>query len=137
MRKTVSAGGVVVKKIDQKLKILLVIFSDGTGLGFPKGHVKEGESIEGAALREVSEETGLNDLKIIKKLGIVTRPSVENDGTKVEKDIYLFLMKTTNYNHSKADENYGWFSLEEAINKLGFPQEAEFLKKNLNNLSSN
>jgi len=37
-------------------------------------------------------------------------------------------MKANDYNHSEADENYDWFEIEEAINKMGFPQEAEFLK---------
>ena len=124
-----SAGGVVTKKVNEKLYVLLVIYPDGSGLCFPKGHVGKNESIEEAALREVKEETGLTDLKIIKKLGIVTRHSTEDDGTKVEKDIHLFLMETKNYNHSESDEDCGWFTIDEGIKKLAVPQEAEFLKK--------
>jgi len=124
----ISAGGIVIKVVEGKPHVLLIIFPDDNGLGFPKGHVKEEESYEDTALREVTEETGLKNLKVIKKLGVVTRPTVEDDGTKVEKDIHLYLMKANDYNHSEADENYDWFEIEEAINKMGFPQEAEFLK---------
>lgn len=129
MKKATSAGGMVIKNEDGKKKILLIKFADGTGLGFPKGHVHNGENFEEAAAREVKEETGLRNISIIRKLGVVTRPSVENDGTKVKKDIHLFLMKAGDYNHKEADEVYGWFTIDEGIKKMGFPQEAEFLKK--------
>lgn len=129
MKKVVSSGGVVIKKANGKVQVLLIIFPGGHGLGFPKGHVEDSESVEEAALREVFEETGLKNIKIIKKLGVVTRPAIEDDGTKVTKSVHLFLMKTSNYNHSKAVEEYGWFTIDQAIKKMSFPQEAEFLKK--------
>lgn len=128
MVKTVTAGGIVVRNNPDK-QILLIKFSDNTGLGIPKGHVEENETLEETAIREVTEETGLTNLTIIKKLGVITRPAVEDDGTKVEKDIHLFLMKTDDTSHGKADEDYGWYSIDEAITKMGFPQEAEFLRK--------
>ncbi len=129
MKKATSAGGVVIKTEKGEKKVLLIKFADGTGLGFPKGHIDKGENIKKAALREVKEEAGLSNISIIKKLGVVTRPSIEDDGTRVKKDIHLFLMKTDDYNHIEADENYGWFTIEEAIKKMGFLQEAEFLRR--------
>jgi len=134
MKKVVSAGGIVIKRINGNLYVLLIIIQDETSLAFPKGHVDDNESAETAALREVTEETGLKTLKIAKKLGVVTRPSVEDDGTKVEKDIHLFLMETEDYNHLESDEEYGWFAIDEAVEKMGFLQEAEFLKKIKNKL---
>lgn len=128
MNKAISAGGLVVRNNPDK-QILLIKFPDNNGLGFPKGHVEKGETVEQAAIREVFEETGLSGLKIIKRLGIVTRPAVEDDGTEVQKDIHLFLMKTDSNSHSEADQDYGWFGIDEAIQKMGFPQEAEFLRK--------
>ena len=125
----IAAGGVVVKNIDGKFHILLIIFEDGSGLGLPKGHLHKDESFEEAAIREVSEETGLTYLTIVRKLGVVTRPAVGDDETKVEKEIHLFLMKTDSYHHGKADRKYDWFEINEAVSKMGFPQEAEFLKK--------
>ena len=51
----ISAGGVVFKKEDNKLKFLLIL--DGYGRwALPKGHIEKGESTKTAALREVSEE---------------------------------------------------------------------------------
>jgi 8-oxo-dGTP pyrophosphatase MutT (NUDIX family) len=56
-----SAGGVVYRIVDG-LPLYLLIRDSYRNWGFPKGHVEQGELPDGAALREVSEETGLSDL---------------------------------------------------------------------------
>jgi 8-oxo-dGTP pyrophosphatase MutT (NUDIX family) len=56
-----SAGGVVYRLVDG-LPLYLLIRDSYRNWGFPKGHVEQGELPDGAALREVSEETGLSDL---------------------------------------------------------------------------
>jgi len=126
VEKAVSAGGVVVKDG----KILFVKFSDSNGITFPKGHVEKGETYEEAAIREVAEETGLEGIKVVRKLGMVTRPAIERDGKVVIKDIHLFLMESKGFVQGKADEETEWLSIEEALPRL-FPQEAKFLKANI------
>ena len=58
-------------------KILMIERKDGNGLGLPGGHIKQGETAEAAARREVKEETGL-DFEIIKILGTLSgqRPGI-------------------------------------------------------------
>jgi 8-oxo-dGTP diphosphatase len=58
-------------------KILMVERRDGNGLGLPGGHIKQGETVEAAAQREVKEETGLN-LEITGFLGTLSgkRPGI-------------------------------------------------------------
>lgn len=129
MKKAISAGGVVIKDG----KIIFVMFPSGNGITFPKGHVEKGESFEETALREVREETGYKDLRIIEKLGVVIRPAIEKDGTNVVKDVHLFLMEIVSDVRGKADEETIWLTPNEAMSRL-FPQEAEFLKK-VRNLS--
>jgi len=121
--KAVSAGGVIVRDG----KIVFVKFPEGEGITFPKGHVEKEETYEQAALREVGEETGLKDLELVKKLGMVTRPAIEKDGKVVIKDIHLFLIKIVGESKGEAEEQTEWLTTEEALKRL-MPQEAEFLK---------
>ena len=58
-----SAGGVVYRLADGA-PLYLLIRDSYRNWGFPKGHGEEGEMPDGAALREVSEETGLCDLAV-------------------------------------------------------------------------
>lgn len=53
----VSAGGVVVRRSGGGPEVCLI--SDGRHWGLPKGNVEHGETPAEAALREISEETGI------------------------------------------------------------------------------
>lgn len=129
MNKVISAGGIVTRNNPNK-QILLTIFTHIKGLGFPKGHVEEGETFETAAIREVAEETGLTNLNIIKKLGIIHRAATERDGTPVLKNIHMFLMETDQPDiHNEAEEEYGWFDIDEAISQMAIKEDREFLEK--------
>lgn len=65
-----SAGGVVVREIDGRLHALL-IRDPYRNWGLPKGHLEEGEEPEEAALREVTEETGLTELRLREELATI------------------------------------------------------------------
>ena len=58
-----AGGGLVYNKKGE----ILFIFRNGKW-DLPKGGTEKGENIEDTAMREVEEETGVNKLKIIKKL---------------------------------------------------------------------
>ncbi len=53
----ISSGGVVFRRSADGVEICLV--NDGRYWGFPKGLIEPGETPEVAALREISEETGI------------------------------------------------------------------------------
>ncbi len=63
-KKTIHAAGGMVYNLDG---LLLMIFRKGKW-DMPKGKLDPGESIEKCALREVSEETGLNSISIDQNL---------------------------------------------------------------------
>lgn len=129
MNKVISAGGIVIRNNPNK-QILLTIFTHIKGLGFPKGHVEEGETFEQAAIREVTEETGLTKLKIVKKLGVYSKIATERDGTPVEKDIHMYLMETDKPNfHQEAEEKYNWSDIGEAIGLMAVDEDRNFLIK--------
>ncbi|MGO4821297.1 MULTISPECIES: NUDIX hydrolase [unclassified Flavobacterium] len=58
-----AGGGLVYNKKGE----VLFIFRNGKW-DLPKGGIEKGETIEETAMREVEEETGVNQLRIIKKL---------------------------------------------------------------------
>ena len=53
-----SAGAVVYTVSDGKINYLLIKSQNGD-IGFPKGHIEQGENEESAALREIYEETSI------------------------------------------------------------------------------
>lgn len=53
-----SAGAVVYTVLDDKIKYLLIKSQNGD-IGFPKGHIEQGENEEAAALRDIYEETSI------------------------------------------------------------------------------
>lgn len=129
MKKVISAGGIVVRSNPNK-QIVLTIYTHIKGLGFPKGHVESGETFEQTAIREVTEETGLTKLKIVKKLGVYSKIATERDGTPVIKDIHMYLMESDKPDfHREAEEKYGWFDIDEAVNKMAVEEDRKFLIK--------
>jgi 8-oxo-dGTP pyrophosphatase MutT (NUDIX family) len=85
----VAAGGVVTNK---EGKVLFIYRKDKWDL--PKGKVDKGETLEEAALREVEEETGVQDLKIENFLRTTYHVFKRNGGYKL-KEVHWFAMKTT------------------------------------------
>ena len=130
MKQATSAGGIIVKREGGKYFLLLLFYPEYGDLGFLKGHTKEGETIEETAIQEMKEEAGLEKVSIVNKVGSLIRESVEDSGETVLKTIHMFLMESKDFNHSdKAEEKYGWYELDEAIKKMAFKEEAEFLRK--------
>lgn len=84
-----AAGGMV---LNQKGE-LLMMFRRGMW-DMPKGKLDEGETIKECALREVSEETGLTQLTVGKKLQ-TTYHTYSVKGKTVIKPSHWFLMKYT------------------------------------------
>lgn len=88
-----SAGGVV---FDQAGRVLLIERTvDGVHeIRLPKGHIDPGETPEAAALREVCEETGFCDLRIVADLGWAT-VDFETAQAQVRRDERYYLMALT------------------------------------------
>ncbi len=112
-----AAGGIVV---NDKGKLLVIERNGITDL--PKGKVEKGESIKEAAIREVKEECGINNL-IIKK--------------KAKPSYHIFYK-----NHKRILKKTYWFYMEYHGNEKPVPQTAENIssvkwcnKKSVHNLS--
>jgi len=100
-----AAGGLVLNEENE----YLFIFRKGRW-DLPKGKIEKGESIEVAAIREVEEECGVNNLSIIKQLPDTYHIYSLKDKI-ILKPTYWFLMKT-NYNGNLVPQ------IQEGITKV-------------------
>ncbi|HVT41322.1 MAG TPA: NUDIX domain-containing protein [Gemmatimonadaceae bacterium] len=89
----ISAGGVVVRRSGAET-FFLIIRDSYENWGFPKGHLQDGEPPERAALREVSEETGLGGLELRGPVSVVDW-HFRFRGRLIHKVCHFFLMETT------------------------------------------
>jgi 8-oxo-dGTP pyrophosphatase MutT (NUDIX family) len=84
-----AAGGLIIKN-----DTVLTIYRSEQW-DFPKGHVEQGETDEEAAMREVTEETGIDALFISKDLGYTYHIFPVPDNRLVLKETHWFEMYTT------------------------------------------
>lgn len=89
-RKETCAGGIVIREKGGIAEVLLI--GDKYGMmALPKGHVDSHESFEEAAVREVSEETGLS-VTITAYIGDVRYRFLSNEEV-VEKTVHYYAME--------------------------------------------
>lgn len=139
MRYEFSAGGIVYKKEEDSLWILLCQHSQHHGWVFPKGligdHI-ENESKEATALREVKEETGAEG-KIIKPLTPVTYWYVW-EGEKIKKTVYYYLMGYAGGDITQHDtemEDVEWLPGDKVENRLTYKADKKVWQEAKLNIS--
>ncbi len=97
----VAAGGVVT---NEKGKVLFIYRNDKWDL--PKGKLDKGESLEHCAMREVMEETGVQDLRIENFLR-TTYHIFNNNGVRTLKQVHWYAMKTEYSGKLKPEKKEG------------------------------
>jgi 8-oxo-dGTP pyrophosphatase MutT (NUDIX family)/phosphohistidine phosphatase SixA len=120
-----AAGGVVVRRIDGHAEVGLVHRPRYDDWSFPKGKLLDGESHIEAALREVSEEAGVE-----------CRPGVELLSTTYETDggapkvVRYWIMEPTSgtdLNPSQEVDEARWFPVDRAAGQLTHERDRELL----------
>jgi ADP-ribose pyrophosphatase YjhB (NUDIX family) len=86
---TIAAGGVVQ---NEEGKLLFIYRKKRWDL--PKGRIDKGETLEGAAKREVKEETGVKKIKVGKLAGVTYHVFKRNNRYQL-KETHWFFMKTS------------------------------------------
>lgn len=130
-----SAGGIVYKKENNHLEFALILDSYNKWT-FPKGKIEKKEKPEIAALREVSEELGIDkDLKIIELIDKIDY-WYKKDGDLIHKFVYFYLMEApadANLSYQKEEINDAqWIEAKEVLKILGYQKaDLPLFKKTL------
>lgn len=132
-RSEVSAGGVVYRRSDNAVEVVLAARRTRRGdlaWGLPKGLVEPDETPEQAAVREVQEETGL-EAEVEASLGEI-RYFYVWEGVRVRKAVHFFLMRATGGDVSQHDhemEDVRWFPLAVTLRRATHKGEREVLQR--------
>jgi 8-oxo-dGTP pyrophosphatase MutT (NUDIX family) len=140
MPKEKSAGAIIFRKEENKIYYLLLHYQSGHW-DFPKGHIEKGESDEQTIKREIEEETGIKDIKIIpgfkEYIKYFFKKSYGLKGEARKKAPFVFKIvvfylaetKTKDIKISFEHIGYKWLEYEDALKQLTFKNAKEILKK--------
>lgn len=134
----IEAGTITYRVKDGKYQFLVIYRENFDDYSFPKGHLEEKESLEEAALRETTEETGVS-AKIEGFLdSFEYQVSEEKNGLKADiiRRVYTFigLVDSHKKDFKNTDEKEGltrieWLTYEEAYQKLTYENNKALLTK--------
>ncbi len=128
----VSSGGIVYRIGEAGPEIALVGRSAEHLWGIPKGTPRAGESLDQTAVREVTEETGL-EVAIERKVGEIEYWfSRVEQGIRFHKRVHHYLMVPTGGDIANHDHEYDlvrWFPLAEAEAVLTYANESLILRR--------
>jgi len=138
MKNEKSVGGIVYREEDKEKFFLLLNYkriNDDKGVhtywDFPKGHVEGDETEIHTLFREVEEETGIADLKVIEGFREIIKYFFNLKGQLIHKEVVFFICKTGTKDVVISDEHIGsaWAQYEEAMKKLEFKNSKDVLEK--------
>jgi 8-oxo-dGTP pyrophosphatase MutT (NUDIX family) len=138
VEQAVSAGGVVYRRGDHGIEIVLCGRTEDRLWGLPKGTPEPGETIDATALREVREETGLG-VAIVGDLGSIeyefARPA---QGVRFEKTVHHYLMvpdgSGSTEQHDGEYDRVEWFAAGEALRVMTYRNEAQVVRRALDRI---
>jgi 8-oxo-dGTP pyrophosphatase MutT (NUDIX family) len=130
-----SCGGIIIRQLDDGPEIVLGRRNregDRVTWSLPKGTPDNNESTEQTALREVTEETGL-EVRIVAPVGPIQYFFTQR-GKRIHKTVHYFLMEVTGgdmANHDHEFDEVAWMPIAEARALMSFPTEREIVEQAL------
>jgi 8-oxo-dGTP pyrophosphatase MutT (NUDIX family) len=132
--KEISSGIIMFRRhLGERLYLLLHYHFKGDYWDFPRGNIKEGETVKQAALRETREETGLSedDLTFIEGFEESATWFYRSRQNPVHKRVTYFLAETEreDVNISKEHVGFKWLNSRDALRLLRYKNSRELLVK--------
>jgi len=129
MEREISAGAIVFRREDRKIKFLLLKYTNYWG--FVKGNIEKKESVKETIIRELYEETGIKDYKFFEGFKEEIKYMYKRENKLIFKIVVYLLLETkekevkVSYEH----EDYRWCSYEEALELLKYKNSKELIEK--------
>lgn len=130
MTRELSAGAVIFRR-ENKIPLYLLVHYGGGHWDLVKGHIEEGETPQQTTIREVMEETRIDDLKIIPGFNERVRYFFKRGKKTVYKEVLFFVAETNKKKVKLSREYVGhvWFPYEDAIEQLTFENAKRVVRK--------
>jgi 8-oxo-dGTP pyrophosphatase MutT (NUDIX family) len=129
-----SAGGVVFRRADHGVEILLLRHEGGKWM-LPKGTIEAGETPEAVALREVREETGLSRVRVVGDLG-QERYSFfwRTEDTFYNKTVRYYLLEFLGGEEVRPQREEGfveaaWVAPDDALARIKYKETREIVRR--------
>ncbi len=130
MQEAVSSGIIPYRTTRGKREYLVLKGRTGDW-EFPKGSIEDEEELQQTALREIEEETGISEIRIINGFREDYSYVFESRGNKIHKTVHLFIGHSfqASAELSKEHSDYQWRTYEQARNTLTHDATKEILDK--------
>jgi len=130
MREQKSAGIVLFRNASNKNEFLLLNYPQGHW-DFVKGKMEVGETPHETVRREMREETGISNFKLIKGFEEYVEYNFRFKNEAVHKKVIFFLAKTDLKKISLSHEHndYLWLGYNDALKKITFENAKNILAK--------
>jgi 8-oxo-dGTP pyrophosphatase MutT (NUDIX family) len=131
-QRVTSAGGVVLRRGESGLEVLVCGRTADNLWALPKGTPEPGETMEQTALREVREETGV-EVEREATIGDIrywfSRPT---EGVRYYKTVRHYLMRPIGGDPALHDHEFDdvrWLDVDAALKLLTYQNEAKILRQ--------
>ncbi len=126
-----SCGIVLFSNTNEGREYLILHYPSGH-FDFPKGHVEKGEENDEhiTALRELEEETGITDAKIIPGFRVPIHYTYSRQGKPSLKQVVFFIAETeqTEVTISFEHQDFFWLPYDDALERLTFDNAKNLLQ---------
>jgi 8-oxo-dGTP pyrophosphatase MutT (NUDIX family) len=131
MTEKAESAGVIVFRETRGKREYLILLNRNDDWEFPKGGLEGAEELHQAALRELEEETGLSDVKLLDGFRKKYNYNFYGDeGIEINKDVHLFIGKAFSYNVTLSSEHrdFQWRTYDQALGTLSHNGPEEILR---------
>ncbi len=118
-----TAGGVVFRRNKQNEVEILLTQDAKDRWTIPKGHIEQGETPRQTAKREITEETGLKEMRVLDHLG-KTEFRYRRQNSLILMTMHIFLVQALGNSDKLIKEDWmngiRWFKFNEALDKIEY-----------------